>query len=42
MPLPSSVDADPAPPTAIGENVGPAGAGIDGVVYELLATPHHV
>jgi hypothetical protein len=29
-------DADPPPSTAIGENVDPAGTGVDGVLYEFL------
>src|SRR3984957_16291255 len=29
-------DADPPPPAAVGENVDPAGAGVDGVLHEFL------
>ena len=29
-------DADPPPPAAVGEDVDPAGAGIDGVLHQFL------
>src|ERR1700682_6015341 len=29
-------DADPSPPAAVGENVDPAGAGVDGVLHQFL------